>query len=585
MKKYFVLTFTAWILCFVTLQANAALTAQLDRGRITEGETVQLTIEATGRVSEMPSTKVLDKDFEVMGMMSGSRVNIINGNIDSRTTWTLSLSPKHSGKLTIPSLTINGEQTPILTLQVSEASANTGTDAAAPVFIKTEVDKTDPYVQGKVRYTLRVFFAVNLAQGSLSEPKPENALVHRLGEDREYTTMRDEKSYHVIEREYIIFPQISGNLVIPAPVLDAQIPQNNSQRDPFFGSVFTNNRPIRLRGETITLKVRPRPPQNQSQFWLPAESVELLETWQPDDDKIAVGDPLTRNITIKASGVTGEQLPDLQFTDIEGFKFYPDRAQSNTQNLQHNVQGEKTFRLAYMPTKPGTYTLPAFSLHWWDTQTNQERVATLAARTIEVISTSSQSPKSLPQTPDSATEEPIETTVQKPLQKDDSHPFFAGENIIKGTTTLELNHNSWFWISLVLAVLWLITLVQWWRRRHFLPRDTKNKNVLNTEPENSSKARKCFLSACQANDAHQARHHLLQWVASHWPQSPPKGLEDLALRLNDPAISAALTTLDRMLYQGDKENWNGQKLARLLSKLPQQNQESTDKTTLPRLYK
>jgi oxygen tolerance protein BatD len=579
MKKHLFLIFTAWLLCFVTLNVNATLTAHLDRNQITQGETVQLIIEATGQTSTMPSTQALNEDFDVMGMISGSRLNIINGNIDSRTSWTITLAPKRSGELTIPPLTINGEQTPTLFLQVSETSAGLGPDTDTPVFIETEVDKTDPYVQGMVRYTMRVFFAVNLVQGSLSEPEPENAFVHRLGEDREYQAMHDGRPYHVIEREFIIFPQTSGNLMIPGPVLDAQIPENISQRDSFFDRMFANNRPIRLRGETVTLEVRPRPNQSTSQYWLPAESVELLEDWQPENGKIAVGDPLTRNITIKALGVTGEQLPDLEFTDINGFKLYPDRAQSNTQNLQHNIQGEKTLRLAYMPTQPGTYTLPEFTLHWWDTRTNQERTTTLAARSIEVIPGASQPQNASTQTPRPAVN-PNENTMQQSAQMDDVNPLFTD----RGATTSPLDHNAWFWTSLVFAALWLITLGLMWRRRHFSPQHTDQKKTPAPETGNSRKARKLFLSACQANDAQQARHYLLKWAADHWLQSPPKGLEDLALRLNDPAISAALITLDRMLYQGNNENWDGQELAKLLTKLPQQNSKSADKNVLPGLY-
>ncbi|MDP1559108.1 MAG: BatD family protein [Nitrosomonas sp.] len=582
MKKFLVLTLTAWLLCFVPLQVNAALTAHLDRNRVTAGETVRLTIEASGQVSSMPDTQALTDDFDVMGMISGSRLNMVNGKIDSRTTWTLSLSPKRSGVLTIPPLKIKGEQTPILTLQVDETSADSGADATIPVFIETEVDQTDPYVQSKVRFTLRVLFAVDLAQGSLTEPEPENALVQRLGEDREYTVTRDGKPYHVIEREFIIFPQTSGHLLIPGPVLDAQIPAEISRNDPFFNRLFTNSRPIRLRGEAITLNVRPRPEHSRSQYWLPAESVELLDDWQPADGKIAVGDPLTRHIKIKALGVTGEQLPDLQFTDIEGFKLYPDRAQSNTQNLQQNIQGEKTLRLAYMPTQPGKYTLPAFTLHWWDTRTDSERAATLAARTIEVMPAADQHQDTSTQPPGSAI--PGESTVPQSAQKPEAGNFIPAEGAANGATTPALNHNGWFWASLVFATLWLTTLGLWWRKRHCAPPATEKNKTPNPEAENSRNAKKRFLAACHANDPQQARHHLLQWAAAHWPQSPPKGLEDLATRLNNPAISAALTSLDRRLYQGNAESWQGLNLARLLAKLPQQQRESADKPVLPGLY-
>ncbi|WP_292986582.1 BatD family protein [Nitrosomonas sp.] len=587
-RKIFILTFTIWMLCFAASQTYATLTAQLDRDRITEGETVRLIIEASGQVSAMPDTRPLNQDFEVTGTMSGSRVNIVNGKMDSRTTWTISLIPKRSGELTVPPLKVNNDYTPALTILVNETSAGADADADTPIFLETEVDKTDPYVQGMVRYTQRVFFAVNLTQGSLTEPEHENVLVQKLGEDREYQTTRHDKTYYVIEREFVIFPQTSGSLVIPAPVLNAQIPENTRRQDPFFDRFFTNNRPIRLRGEAITLDVRPRPNQSKSPYWLPAESVELLETWEPEDATITLGDPITRNITIKALGVTGEQLPELKFTDPEGFKLYPDRTQSNTQNLPHTIQGEKNLRLAYMPTRPGTHTLPAFTLHWWDTTTDSEQTAILPARTVEVLPTADQ--HQYTPAPSLDTTRTGETTPQTTRHENifnlDGNKK-SGINTSSSPSASAFSHSGWFWTTLLFAALWFITLGLWWRKRHYSPQSSEDGETFNFEPENARKARKRFLSACQANDARQARHHLLKWAAAHWPQSPPRGLEELAARLNNPAISEALTALDRVLYQHGKENWDGQKLTKLLSELPRHNCEPSgnkNKSALPELY-
>ena len=82
----------------------ADLQAWLDRTRVAEGETVRLTLEAQGQVSGRPETAPLEQDFEVLGMSTGSRLNIVNGRTDARTTWTLTLSPRRSGTLTVPSL-------------------------------------------------------------------------------------------------------------------------------------------------------------------------------------------------------------------------------------------------------------------------------------------------------------------------------------------------------------------------------------------------------------------------------------------------------------------------------------------------
>lgn len=573
-------------LCLISTQAWAALTAHLDRYRITEGETVRLTIEAAGQIAAMPDTHALNQDFEVTGTMSGSHVNIVNGKMDSRTTWTISLTPLRSGALTIPPLKIDGEYTPELKLQVIKASTEKDTDTAAPIFIETEIDKATPYVQGMVRYTQRVFLAVNLAQGSLSEPEHENALVQKLGEDREYVAQRNGRSYTVIERQFAIFPQTSGPMVIPAPILNAQIPQNSNRSDPFFDRLFTNTRPVRLRGEAITLEVRQRPDQSKSPYWLPAESVTLRETWQPENNSVNFGDPVTRSITIEALGVAGEQLPEPKFSDQTGFKVYPDRAQSSTQHLSDNIQGEKTLRLAYMPTQPGKHILPAFSIHWWDTTTDSARTATLPERTIEVLpGTNQQNDTAMPA---QNFIDPNETAGMPQTQQNLPTPsLFQAEHTADHAAGQTIGHAGWFWATWLFAALWLMTLGVLWRKRYDTPQFAAETKTSPVEPLNARKARKRFLAACQNDNPRDARYCLLKWAAAHWPDAPPKGLDELAPRLSDPAAREALRQLDRALYQHTGENWSGNELGKLIAQLPEHDQQSkgiASKRALPDLY-
>jgi hypothetical protein len=206
-------TIIFWSLCQTLLSgassAWADVNARLDRQIIVEGETVNLLIEAQGQITAQPDTEPLSKDFEVLGVSTGSRVNIINGEVDARTTWTVSLSPKHEGTIEIPALELGNEMTPTLSLLVRAAPAP-GAASGSPIFIETEVEPDSPYVQGMVIYTVRLFYAVRIVKGDLSEPRLNAAHIRRLGEDRQYSTQRNGSLYQVIERRYAIFPQSSG---------------------------------------------------------------------------------------------------------------------------------------------------------------------------------------------------------------------------------------------------------------------------------------------------------------------------------------------------------------------------------------
>ncbi len=599
------LLFTLWTLCLAAMEVQAGLTARLDSDRIAEGETVRLLVEADGQVSGRPDTSPLAKDFDILGVASSSRVNIINGRMDARTTWTITLAPKRSGKLTIPPLELDGEQSPSLTLQVSEAPVAAGPSAGNSIFIETEVDRSDPYVQGMVRYTVRLFHGVKLAKGSLSEPRPDNALVRRLGEDREYTAERGGRRYRVIERQYAVFPQASGELVLPAPVLDARVPEKSSRRrspfqdffgrkpfdDPFFGGtplgdMFAATRPVRVRGEAQILNVRSRPDQASGFQWLPAESVVLIESWQPEDGEVRVGDPLTRTVTIRARGVTGEQLPDLDPGSVGGFKVYPDRAKTNTRDLNQGVEGEKGRSIAFVPIRPGRFTLPGVRLHWWDTQADQERVAELPERTVEVLPAADAQgapaqPSAAPQTAPDIT--PSISSIETEDSSEEANVLPAGMD--KAKADVQPTHaGMWPWISIFFALLWLVTLGIWWRGKRYPPGSVERAARDETAQGGAGKAKKRFLSACHANDPHLTRRSLLEWAAAHWPDDPPTGLDDLAQRLDDPQAGEALAGLDQTLYRGEEQAWDGSALADAVTKLPGRGSEKDEKTPLPDLY-
>ncbi len=600
----FILHLSSCILFLWIGLAQAELSALINTDQISMGDTVQLQVEAQGQVSGNPDTQPLTHDFDVLGIASGSRVNIINGQMDARSTWTITLSPKRSGKLTIPALELNGQQTRPLTLQVSKVPMQDGKAAGDPLFIETEVDRKDPYVQGMLLYTVRLFYEVKLLQGHLSEPKLDNALVRRLGKDREYSVERNGHRYRVLKRQYAIFPQTSGQLEVPAPVLDARIPDRSSKRrnpmqdlfgrDPFddrffddrFGDLFSATRPVRVRGEAQVLEVRPRPAQANGRQWLPAESLALIESWQPEQGQLRVGDPLTRTVTIRARGVTGEQLPELELGYMDGFKVYPDHSQANTQDLDGGVEGEKSRNIAYVPVQAGNYTLPAVRIHWWDTHTDQERVAELPERRVEVLPALAGQgmpvqPSAQPEITRHNAPAPTAEVGETPVTQTPSPPSGAanGAGILPPAYT-----GIWPWLSLLFALLWLTTLVVWWRGRRpaGIPRPTPGQK--SRTGEDAAKAKSRFQAACRANDPSQARRNLLVWAAAHWPDDPPAGLDQLAQRLGDPHAREALNELDRLLYRGEDQTWNGKALAQALTRLPKPDRATGAKTALPDLY-
>ena len=307
----------------LSLTASAAVSARLDPTQVGPGEAVQLILQHDGQTDSQPDLGPLKQDFDVLGRSTGSSIQIINGKMSAQTEINLTLMPKHGGKLQVPALQWDGQTTPALALTVSGNSAgaqpgNVPAGGSAHVFLTTTLDQKQPYVQAAATLTVRLYTDEPLYQASLELQPSNDVLVQQLGQDSQTSATRDGRTYHVIERKYLLFPQRSGPIRLDGPVLNAEVPDARGGNDPFganafFGNVFGRNpfggmmnatRPLRVRADPLVLNVRPRPASGTGHDWLPAQKVTLAETWQPDNGPLHVGDPITRHLHLSALGLT-----------------------------------------------------------------------------------------------------------------------------------------------------------------------------------------------------------------------------------------------------------------------------------------
>jgi len=599
------------ILCLVNVAAAQAaeLESRLDRTRVSEGETVTLMLRHDGSLGGAPDLGPLRQDFEVLNQGQSTRMHMINGRTESWHEWQLLLAPRRTGQLSIPALQLGGAMSQPLTLEVVPASQAAPGAAPGPVMLEVEVSNEQPYVQGKVIYTVRLLTRVQLRQPQLADPASDNVLVERLGEDRRYETYRNGQSYRVVERRYAIFPQRSGEMRISGPMLTAQVREPRQQqrpqrdrllngRDPFsdfdrfFGSdpfadidsLFGRMRTVRIRAQEVSLEVQPQPPGTPTP-WLPAESVALNETWSPDPPRFRVGEPVTRTIAITAQGVSATQLPDLAPAASGGISLYPDKPRLQTRVDGDTLVAQKTTATALVPSQPGKYTLPAVELHWWNTQHNRPEVARLPARMIEVAAgaAATPAPSGNPVSPAPA---PQVDPAPGNIPPADRQLPAAGGTAQQG---LEFN-NPWAWLAAAFALAWLITVVLWWRtRRNRQPTPAVSgpgPAASITRPDPAAALRE-LQQACEQNDARGARQALLGWAAAHWPAQPPQTLQQLALRLPQ-AAGDALHDLDRHLYAAGGSPWHGsaawQALQAALTAVASEQGKSQRSGALPPLY-
>ncbi|MFM8330862.1 MAG: BatD family protein [Candidatus Methylumidiphilus sp.] len=277
-----------WLCCWV-LFAHPVLAATIkatpDRDPVRVDETFNLVFSTAEDVDDDPDFSPLADDFDIVSQNQGSQTSIINGKISQRQEWTLTLSPKRAGRLTIPPIAFGSDRSPAASVTVVDggAAAPPGGDDHAELKLEVEASPKDPYVQAQVIYTVRILLRVNVVGADLSEPALPDALVEKLGEDRRYNTTRNGWEYTVIERKYAIFPQKSGLLRLDPVQLTAQVEVGGRS---FFSR---STRAMRVKSEAIDLKVRPQPTAFTGSHWLPAAELTLEESWTQDPPQAKAG--------------------------------------------------------------------------------------------------------------------------------------------------------------------------------------------------------------------------------------------------------------------------------------------------------
>ncbi|HEX5056314.1 MAG TPA: BatD family protein [Gammaproteobacteria bacterium] len=517
----------------------AEITVQTDRGMIRMNEAFTLTFSAKGRVDADPDFSPLEQDFEVAGTSQNSSFTIMNGQAESSSNWVVTVFPKHTGTLTVPPISFGSDTSPELQIEV-QAGADPGVTENKEVFITVESSPGDPYVQAQSIVTVRLYRVPNMANENLSQLEIEggDVIVQPLDDGKNYATNLYGRQYNVHERRYAVFPQQPGLVRIkPLQYSGLRVASRRSffDMDPF-GSA--RGEPVRIQSEAATLNVRPA----AATPWLPATRLKIEEKWSGEPTEFRVGEPLTRRLRITATGLTAEQLPELTGAPVDGFKQYPDQPSLDNQKSETGITGVREESVAFMPTRPGTYVLPAVEIKWWNTKTGKEEIARVPERSVTV----------LPPADGSYVPEVPQQTA--PSQQTESG---RTENPLAPATGMPAENSVWFWLSLALALGWLLTGLAWWlqRRRH----GKLSLNAVDHATADLAQAEKMLEQACRQNRADAVKDALLAWARARWEHAP-QSLEAIAARSGDSeALRTQLRTLNARLYApgASAADWDG----------------------------
>jgi hypothetical protein len=504
-------------LLFVPFQLVAALTASVDRNPVLTGEFFNLTIRADKTIKgEQPDTAALLKHFVVGPTSTRSSTNMINGQVSRSTQWQIELMARKPGTYTINSFNIGGMTSTPITIRVA-ASADDNNSADKVAFIKTSMTSTSLFVQQAGVYKVQLFLSQDIADGQLETPKLDDANVTPLGKQKENYEIIEGVRHLVIEREYLIQPQKSGEYTIKSPYFKGRIRDRNYR-----------SRSISAMGEDINLTIKPIP-EKVTGNWLPSELVTLNEEWQPEEQQYQVGDPITRTITLTALGITKEQLPEITIPNVSGIRSYSDQSQINNTVRNGRVISQKVESFALLPQMPGQYTMPEVRIPWFNIVTNRIEYASLPERKITIISD-----------PNAVPAKPTELPIQSPIETTPAPHLSL-------TEYSKLDKSYWI-IALSGYILWLVTTIIAWRL--YRSRKSNGQQPVRTESgtniDNSSPLGALHL-ALKQNNQRAFYHALIKLCKYHTNSSDLTKLIDL---IGDKTAGEQISMLQANLYAG-----------------------------------
>lgn len=557
----------------------AALKAQINNDKVALGDRFELTLTTDAAEGAMPDLTPLRKNFSILGTSSSMQTQIINGRQSRKTSWIITLSPKQKGKMTIPELSLAGSKSQPLTVDILDQSTMPKSQGVEGIEIQSSIPTGKYYIYQEIPLVVRVETPFPLTSAQLIAPNDPAYELIRDGEDRKDQILRNGQPITVIERQYTLRPQSSGEITIAPFALSGEVKDPNARQNtldrmgfsgsimrdfPFsknlFDNMFSPVKPFSARTEAIKLSVKSGANITEGDWFLPAKAVKLVSEWQSSNPVFRVGEAVTRKISIFALGARPEQLPDIIFASSSNAHIYVDSDSTEEFKTPEGTVSKREIVTSVVPTTAGEVTLPEITVKWWDTDAGEEKIARIAAESILV-------------------EGPVTAAVH--------NPDTTGSSIVAKKEPMPNNGAykllDWFVaVGSAIVILASIFGVVFVTRKRWILKAGQNK-LIQTGPDRNrialrdlDDALKVLKSACNGQDAREIYDAALTWR---------RAMEKQAFIPN--RFQVEIHRLENFLYSGPQQaqKWESRKIMKI-AKNAQRGLRKTEKVgdILPRLY-
>lgn len=256
------------------------------------------------------------------------------------------------------------------------------------LFIKVTANKRRVHEQEPVLLTYKVYTQVDLTQleGKMPDLKGfHNQEVPLPQQKAFHTETVNGRPYRCVTwSQYVMYPQMTGNLTIPAITFKGIVVQQNRNVDPMEAFFNGGSGYVEVKKDIIapSVKIQVDPlPQRPANFSGGVGKFNI--TASIDKKEVKAGEPITIRVVVGGIGNL-KLLKQPVITFPKDFDKYDAKVTDKTRLTANGVEGNMIYDFLAVPRNQGNYTIPAVEFTYYDTSANKYKTIKTQPFTLNV---------------------------------------------------------------------------------------------------------------------------------------------------------------------------------------------------------
>ncbi len=329
--------------------------------------------------------------------------------------------------------------------------------SGSDLFIKVSANKKRVYEQEPILLTYKVYTLVQLSQlrGDMPDLKSFYTQEVDLPQQKSFSleTVNGRPYRTCTWSQYVMFPQTTGKLQIPAITFEGVVIQQNRNVDPFeaFFNGGSGYVEVKKKIEAPGIEIHVDPlPQRPATFSGGVGKFNISA--QLDKTETKANDPITLRIIV--SGTGNLKLIKQPIINLpKDFDKYEPKVTEQTKLTTAGIEGSKIYDVLIVPRHQGKYEIPPVEFTYFDTSTKRYQTVKTEAFQLDVAKGTGASSVS-----DFSGQEDLQELNKdiRYIKTGDVNQHLTGDFFFGSTT---------YWISIAVLVLVFITLFVIFRQR------------------------------------------------------------------------------------------------------------------------